>query len=187
MNPEISCRFPILRSLPQSALLQSLLLRPLTFDPWAWLFIQESEEGLMEGGKEGQGWRWCNTDPEKIIITNTSIKKTSCYSSQQQHIQLTNTHQHQASIYSTRRTHTYAFKNRWRERAHRQRLWWAESVLLEVMKDISCSNTPENMLVWERKQEHQIQTCFYSSHLILLFPLIYPSPSLVLYYIQWSQ
>jgi len=35
-----------------------------------------------------------------------------------------------------------------------------------VMKDTRCSNTPENMLVEERKQEHQIlQTCFYSSHL----------------------
>ncbi len=48
-----------------------------------------------------------------------------------------------------------------------------------------CRNTPENMLVGERKQEHRIlQTCFCSSHLIPRFPLIYPSPALVFYYLQ---
>lgn len=95
---------------------------------------------MEEEGRRGlkmQHW------PRKIM-TNTSIKKTSCYSSQPQHIQLTNTHQHQVSIFH-QKNNTYAFKNRRRERAHRQRLWWAKSVLLEVMKDKMQQHTREHV------------------------------------------
>lgn len=172
-NPKI-WKYPMivwtLKYLYHSLLCCSLFcwdLSPLTPEPD--YSSRKTRRGWWRG-KEGEGWR-CNTDPEKSWPTpplkRQAVTAVSHNTSNSQ------THTNIRLRYFTRRTHTYAFKNRWRERAHRQRLWWAKSVLLEVMKDTRCSNKPENMLVGERKQEHQIlQTCFYSSHLI---PLIYLS------------
>lgn len=190
MNPVTFCRS---RYILSSDLYHSLLCcslfccDPSPLTPWTWLFVQglgkatRILEGLMEmevevGGRRGlkkmQHW------PRKIMTT-TSIKKTSSHSSLPQHIQLTTTPASGLNISLGK--HAYAFK---REGEHRQRLWWAKSVLFEVMKDTRCSNTPKNVLVEERKQEHQIlQTCFYLSHLIPLFSSTH-LPSLVFYYIQ---